>query len=99
MKYCPYCNNAQSLLMGNIYCSHQGKSMENLDNGVMFIKSSSWRKRTTIFQGCPSGVFQEASNIIKPVLRSIDLALHLCRPIISRELSKNFLAILRMIIM
>jgi len=40
MKYCPYCNSAQSLLMGNIYCSHQGESMESLDNGVMFINSS-----------------------------------------------------------
>jgi AraC family transcriptional regulator len=37
IPYCPYCNTAQSLLMGNIYCSHQGGSMEQLDNGVMFI--------------------------------------------------------------
>ncbi len=39
IRYCPYCNSAQSLLMGNIYCSHQSDSMEKLDNGVMFINS------------------------------------------------------------
>lgn len=39
IKYCPYCNSAQSLLMGNIYCSHQGENMEKLENGVMFINS------------------------------------------------------------
>ena len=39
IKYCPYCNNAQSLMMGGIYCSHQSDSMEQLDNGVMFINS------------------------------------------------------------
>ena len=39
ISYCPYCNNTQSLLMGNIYCSHQSASAEKLDNGVMFIKS------------------------------------------------------------
>jgi AraC family transcriptional regulator len=37
IKYCPYCNSAQSLLMGNIYCSHQGESIEKLENGAMFI--------------------------------------------------------------
>ena len=36
-KYCPYCNSAKSLLMGNIYCSHQGDNMDKLDNGVMFM--------------------------------------------------------------
>jgi AraC family transcriptional regulator len=30
---------AQSLLMGNIYCSHQSESIEKLDNGVMFINT------------------------------------------------------------
>src|SRR5690242_3515692 len=39
LNYCPYCNSAQSLLMGNIYCSHQSESMDKLDNGVMFINS------------------------------------------------------------
>lgn len=39
ISYCPYCNSAQSLLMGNIYCSHQGDSVEKLDNGVMVINS------------------------------------------------------------
>lgn len=38
ISYCPYCNRAQSLLMGNIYCSHQSLKMENLENGVMLIK-------------------------------------------------------------
>jgi AraC family transcriptional regulator len=38
-NYCPYCNSAQSLLMGNIYCSHKGESMDKLENGVMFINS------------------------------------------------------------
>lgn len=37
VTYCPYCNSAQSLLMGNIYCSHQSESMEKLENGVMFL--------------------------------------------------------------
>jgi len=36
-SYCPYCNSAKSLLMGNIYCSHQSDSIEKLDNGVMFM--------------------------------------------------------------
>lgn len=40
IRYCPYCNSAQSLLMGNIYCSHQSESVEKLENGVMFINSS-----------------------------------------------------------
>lgn len=39
IRYCPYCNTAQSLLMGNIYCSHQSDRMEQLDNGVMVINS------------------------------------------------------------
>src|SRR5215216_2531243 len=39
ISYCPYCNSAQSLLMGNIYCSHQRESIKKLDNGVMFINS------------------------------------------------------------
>jgi AraC family transcriptional regulator len=39
INYCPYCNSAQSLLVGNIYCSHQGESMEKLENGVMLINS------------------------------------------------------------
>lgn len=39
IRYCPYCNIAQSLLMGNIYCSHQSKSMEKLENGVMLINT------------------------------------------------------------
>lgn len=39
IRYCPYCNSAQSLLMGDIYCSHQSKSSEKLDNGIMFINS------------------------------------------------------------
>jgi len=37
IHYCPYCNSAQSLMMGDIYCSHQGQSIEKLENGVMFI--------------------------------------------------------------
>lgn len=37
--YCPYCNSAQSLLLGNVYCSHQGKNMEMLETGTLFIKS------------------------------------------------------------
>ena len=37
IKYCPYCNSAQSLLMGNVYCSHQSESIEKLENGVMFL--------------------------------------------------------------
>src|SRR5436189_2904021 len=40
ISYCPYCNNVQSLLMGNIYCSHQKKKIEKLDNGIMFLKSN-----------------------------------------------------------
>src|SRR6187397_2286313 len=36
---CPYCNSAQSLLLGNVYCSHQGKPMEQLETGTLFIKS------------------------------------------------------------
>ncbi|MBC7884573.1 MAG: helix-turn-helix transcriptional regulator [Saprospiraceae bacterium] len=39
IPYCPYCNSAQSLLMGNIYCSHQSDSVKDLDNGVMVINS------------------------------------------------------------
>src|SRR5688572_29153327 len=39
INYCPYCNNAQSLLMGNIYCSHQSASADKLDNGVMLLNS------------------------------------------------------------
>ena len=39
IRYCPYCNSAQSLLMGNIYCSHQSESVEKLDNGVFFLNS------------------------------------------------------------
>ncbi len=39
IRYCPYCNTAQSLWMGNIYCSHQSDNMANLDNGVMLINS------------------------------------------------------------
>jgi AraC family transcriptional regulator len=39
INYCPYCNSAQSLLMGNIYCSHQNESVEKLENGVMLINS------------------------------------------------------------
>jgi AraC family transcriptional regulator len=39
-RYCPYCNSAQSLLMGNIYCSHQPQRIEKPGNGVMFISSS-----------------------------------------------------------
>jgi AraC family transcriptional regulator len=39
INYCPYCNSAQSFLMGNIYCSHQNISIEKLENGVMFINS------------------------------------------------------------
>ena len=35
IRYCPYCNNVQSLLMGNVYCSHQSASAEELDNGIM----------------------------------------------------------------
>ena len=37
--YCPYCNSAQSLLMGNIYCSHQSDNIDKFENGVMFINS------------------------------------------------------------
>jgi AraC family transcriptional regulator len=40
ISYCPYCNSVKSLLMGNIYCSHQEEKMEELENGIMFINSS-----------------------------------------------------------
>ncbi len=36
---CPYCNSVQSLLIGNVYCSHQPRSMDQLDTGTLFIKS------------------------------------------------------------
>lgn len=39
MSHCPYCNSAQSLLMGNVYCSHQASNMSELDTGVLFLKS------------------------------------------------------------
>lgn len=39
LRFCPYCNSAKSLLIGNIYCSQQHDNMEILDNGVMFINN------------------------------------------------------------
>jgi AraC family transcriptional regulator len=36
---CPYCNSTQSILMGNVYCSHQPKQMSSLENGTLFLKS------------------------------------------------------------
>ena len=37
-KLCPYCNSAQSILMGNVYCSHSGDNMHKLENGSMMIR-------------------------------------------------------------
>ncbi len=36
---CPYCNSAQSILMGNVYCSHSADNMVKLDNGSMMLRS------------------------------------------------------------
>jgi AraC family transcriptional regulator len=36
---CPYCNSAKSLLLGHVYCSHQGTSMQRLETGTLFIKA------------------------------------------------------------
>jgi AraC family transcriptional regulator len=38
-KLCPYCNSAQSILMGNVYCSHSADNMAKLDNGSMMLRS------------------------------------------------------------
>src|SRR6185312_14824286 len=37
-KLCPYCNSAQSILMGNVYCSHSSDDMHKLENGSMMLK-------------------------------------------------------------
>ncbi len=39
MSVCPYCNSAQSLLLGNVYCSQQHTPMQKLDTGTLFIKT------------------------------------------------------------
>ncbi len=39
MHSCPYCHNARSLLLGNVYCSNEGTAMQKLDTGTLFIKS------------------------------------------------------------
>jgi AraC family transcriptional regulator len=44
---CPYCNSAQSLLMGNVYCSHQPGKMEQLNTGTLFIKSKKLEETTS----------------------------------------------------
>lgn len=39
MTTCPYCNSAQSLLLGHVYCSRQNTPMQELDTGTLFIKT------------------------------------------------------------
>lgn len=39
MSTCPYCNSAQSLLLGHVYCSRQNTPMQQLDTGTLFIKT------------------------------------------------------------
>jgi len=39
MIICPYCNSAQSLLLGHVYCSRQNTPMQELDTGTLFIKT------------------------------------------------------------
>ena len=36
---CPYCNNARSMLLGNVFCSRNHKSMEVLETGTFSYKS------------------------------------------------------------
>lgn len=36
---CPYCNSVRSILLGHVYCSNHGHSMEKLDTGVLMIQS------------------------------------------------------------
>lgn len=37
--YCPYCHSIQSVLMGNVYCSRHGQSMETLETGTLYIRA------------------------------------------------------------
>lgn len=37
--YCPYCYSIKSMLLGNVYCSRHGDSMDDLQTGTLFIKS------------------------------------------------------------
>ena len=37
--HCPYCNSAQSLLLGQVYCSRQPTPMQKLETGTLFIKA------------------------------------------------------------
>lgn len=36
---CPYCYHAQSMLLGNVFCSRDHKPMDSLDNGTFLIKT------------------------------------------------------------
>ncbi|MDX5443948.1 MAG: helix-turn-helix transcriptional regulator [Hymenobacteraceae bacterium] len=36
---CEYCNSAQSMLLGNVYCSRHNPSMRKLENGTILIKA------------------------------------------------------------
>jgi AraC family transcriptional regulator len=38
-KLCPYCNSAQSILLGHVYCSHQPRQMAALETGTLFLKA------------------------------------------------------------
>lgn len=39
MNFCPYCNNARSMLLGHVYCSHQNTPMQRLETGTLLIKT------------------------------------------------------------
>jgi len=38
-RFCPLCHNAKSMLMGNVFCSHQSRDMHSIDSGTLLLKT------------------------------------------------------------